>query len=74
MIPDQGVADRHEIKLGGTTLELHFTGRNHSDSSVIMFLPKEKIIFAVDFNSLGAVPSRLAVNDSYPVEWEGRWR
>jgi hypothetical protein len=35
-----------------------------------MFLPKEKIIFAVDFNSLGSVPSRLAVNDSYPVEWE----
>jgi hypothetical protein len=35
-----------------------------------MFLPKEKIIFAVDFNSLGAVPSRLAVNDSYPTEWE----
>jgi hypothetical protein len=34
-----------------------------------MFLPKEKIIFAVDFNSLGAVPSRLAVNDSYPAEW-----
>ena len=35
-----------------------------------MLLPKEKIIFAVDFNALGAVPSRLAVNDSYPVEWE----
>ncbi len=35
-----------------------------------MHLPKEKLIFAVDFNSLGAVPSRLAVNDSYPVEWE----
>ena len=28
-----------------------------------MLLPKEKILFAVDFNSLGAVPSRLAVND-----------
>ena len=32
--------------------------------------PKEKILFAVDFNSPGAVPSRLAVNDSYPTEWE----
>ena len=38
--------------------------------SIVMFLPKEKILFAVDFNSLGAVPSRLAVNDSYPTEWE----
>jgi glyoxylase-like metal-dependent hydrolase (beta-lactamase superfamily II) len=58
------------IRLGDTTLELHHVGRNHSDSSLVMLLPKEKIIFAVDFNALGAVPSRLAVNDSYPVEWE----
>src|SRR5262245_50860560 len=70
VIPDQAVGDKHVLQLGGTTLELHFTGRNHSDSSLVMFLPKEKIIFAVDFNSLGAVPSRLAVNDSYPIEWE----
>src|SRR5262245_28185914 len=45
-------------------------GRNHSDSSIVMLLPKEKILFAVDFNSLGAVPSRLVVNDTYPIEWE----
>ena len=70
VIPDQGVGNKHVIRLGGTTLELHYTGRNHSDSSLVMLLPKEKIIFAVDFNSLGAVPSRLAINDSYPVEWE----
>ena len=70
VIPDQVVDGKRTIKLGGTTLELLYTGRNHSDSSLVMFLPKEKIIFAVDFNSLGAVPSRLAVNDSYPIEWE----
>ena len=70
IVPDQVVNDKRTIKLGGTTLDLVYTGRNHSDSSLVMFLPKEKIIFAVDFNSLGAVPSRLAVNDSYPIEWE----
>ena len=69
-VPDEIVDQKRTIKLGGTTLELVYTGRNHSDSSLVMFLPKEKIIFAVDFNALGAVPSRLAVNDSYPVEWE----
>lgn len=69
-MPDETVGDKRTIKLGGTTLELHYTGRNHSDSSLVMFLPKEKLIFAVDFNSLGAVPSRLAVNDSYPGDWE----
>jgi glyoxylase-like metal-dependent hydrolase (beta-lactamase superfamily II) len=70
VIPDQGVGNKHVIRLGGATLELHYVGRNHSDSSLVMFLPKEKIIFAVDFNQVGSVPSRLAVNDSYPVEWE----
>jgi glyoxylase-like metal-dependent hydrolase (beta-lactamase superfamily II) len=70
VIPDQSVGDKHVINLGGTVLELHFMGRNHSDSSLVMFLPKEKIIFAVDFNALGNVPSRLAVNDAYPGEWE----
>jgi glyoxylase-like metal-dependent hydrolase (beta-lactamase superfamily II) len=70
VIPDESVGDKRSIKLGGTTLDLLYTGRNHSDSSLVMFLPKEKIIFAVDFNQLGTVPSRLAVNDSYPTEWE----
>ena len=70
VIPDEVVDNKRTIKLGGTTLDLLFTGRNHSDSSLVMFLPKEKIVFMVDFNSLGAVPSRLAVNDSYPTEWE----
>jgi glyoxylase-like metal-dependent hydrolase (beta-lactamase superfamily II) len=70
VVPDQVVDSKRTIKLGGTTLDLVYTGRNHSDSSIVMLLPKEKILFAVDFNSLGAVPSRLAVNDSYPIEWE----
>jgi glyoxylase-like metal-dependent hydrolase (beta-lactamase superfamily II) len=69
-LPDMIVDGQRTITLGGTRLDLVYTGRNHSDSSLVMFLPKEKIIFAVDFNSLGAVPSRLAVNDSYPEEWQ----
>src|SRR5215203_3046169 len=70
VIPDEVVDKQRTIELGGTKLQLVDVGRNHSDSSLVMFLPKEKIIFAVDFNSLGAVPSRLAINDSYPIEWE----
>jgi glyoxylase-like metal-dependent hydrolase (beta-lactamase superfamily II) len=69
LLPDQAVGDKHTLQLGGTILELHHVGRNHSDSSLVMFLPKEKIIFAVDFNAIG-VPARLVINDSYPVEWE----
>jgi len=68
--PDQVVDNKRTIQLGGTSLDLVYTGRNHSDSSLVMLLPKEKILFAVDFAALSAVPSRLAVNDSYPTEWE----
>ena len=69
-LPDQIVDGQRSIVLGGTRLDLVYTGRNHSDSSLVMFLPKEKVIFAVDFNSLGAVPSRRGVGDSYPEEWQ----
>ena len=34
-----------------------------------MRLPKEKIIFAVDFIPVGSVPGRGMI-DSYPLEWE----
>ena len=29
VIPDQAVEGKHTLKLGGTTLELLYTGRNH---------------------------------------------
>src|SRR6267378_260340 len=41
VMPDETVDEKRTIKLGGTTLELAYVGRNHSDSSLVMFLPKE---------------------------------
>ena len=43
---------------GGTTLELSYHGLNHSDSTLVMRLPKEKIIFVVDTIPVGTVPGR----------------
>ena len=60
---------RHVINLGGTRLELHYVGRNHSDNSLVMLLPKEKIIFTVDTVPVGSVMGRGMI-DSYPIEWE----
>src|SRR6516165_8173721 len=42
VIPDQAVDGKRVITLGGTTLELLYLGRNHSDSTLVMRLPKEK--------------------------------
>jgi glyoxylase-like metal-dependent hydrolase (beta-lactamase superfamily II) len=49
VIPDKTVGDKHVIKLGDTRMELHYVGRNHSDNSLVMLLPKEKLLFTVDF-------------------------
>jgi glyoxylase-like metal-dependent hydrolase (beta-lactamase superfamily II) len=69
VIPDETVDKSRTIKLGGTTLELTYLGLNHSDSTLLMRLPKEKVIFAVDFISVGTLPARSMI-DSYPLEWE----
>jgi glyoxylase-like metal-dependent hydrolase (beta-lactamase superfamily II) len=58
VLPDVGTDDLHVITLGGTRLELHYVGRNHSDNSLVMLLPKQKLIFVVDFIPIEAVQFR----------------
>ena len=70
VLPDQTMDKGRTIKLGNTTLELTYVGLNHSDSSIVMRLPKEKVLFAVDFIPVGSFPGRAMV-DAYPLEWEG---
>jgi glyoxylase-like metal-dependent hydrolase (beta-lactamase superfamily II) len=69
VIPDQTVDKNRTIKLGGTTLELSYHGLNHSDSTLVMRLPKEKIVFIVDTIPVGSVPGRGFI-DIYPLETE----
>ena len=68
-LPDETFGSKKTISLGGTTLELTYVGLNHSDSSLVMRLPKEKIIFVVDFIPVGSVPGRGMI-DFYPLEAE----
>jgi glyoxylase-like metal-dependent hydrolase (beta-lactamase superfamily II) len=69
VMPDETFDTKKVIKLGGTTLELIYLGINHSDSNIVMRLPKEKIIFVVDFIPVGTFPGRGMI-DAYPLEWE----
>ena len=64
----EAVKDPH-ITLGGTTLELTYHGLNHSDSTIVMRLPKEKILFVVDVLPVGSVPGRGMI-DFHPLEVE----
>src|SRR3979490_205371 len=70
VMPDQVVDQKKVISLGGTTLELIYVGRNHSDSSLVMRLPKEKLIFLVDFIPIEAVQFRNMPDNVSPVEFE----
>jgi glyoxylase-like metal-dependent hydrolase (beta-lactamase superfamily II) len=66
VVPDQVVDKQKTITLGGTTLELLYVGKNHSDSTLVMRLPKEKIIFTVDWIPLAAVQFREMADTYVP--------
>ena len=68
VIPDETVDDKKVITLGDTTLELIYVGRNHSDNSLVMRLPKDKIIFAVDFIPIQTVLFRNLPDTANPIE------
>ncbi len=70
VMPDELVDNKRTIKLGGTTLELLYVGKNHSDNSLVMRLPKEKIIFTVDFVPIQTLPFRNMPDTTNPLDWQ----
>ncbi len=70
VLPDEIVDGTRVIELGGARLELHYVGRNHSDNSLVMLLPKEKILFTVDFVPIASVNFRN-MPDGYLPDWFG---
>jgi glyoxylase-like metal-dependent hydrolase (beta-lactamase superfamily II) len=68
-LPDETVDTERTITLGGTSLELKYVGLNHSDSTLIMRLPREKIVFVVDLLPVARVPGRGMI-DFHPLEAE----
>jgi glyoxylase-like metal-dependent hydrolase (beta-lactamase superfamily II) len=67
-VPQLTFSDRMTIELGGRVVELLYVGRNHSDNSLVMHLPKERLIFAVDFIPVEAVAFR-DFPDAYIEDW-----
>jgi len=68
VIPDETVDDYRAIELGGMRIELYYVGRNHSDNSLAMLLPKEKLLFTVDFVPIETVQFR-DMPDGYIPDW-----
>ena len=66
--PDQTVDDHTTLTVGRTKVDLLFMGRNHSDNSLIVSVPAQKVIYAADWLPLGELIWRN-VFDSYIDEW-----
>jgi glyoxylase-like metal-dependent hydrolase (beta-lactamase superfamily II) len=67
-VPQVTFTDRMTIELGGTVLELAHMGRNHSDNSIVMRFPRERLLFAVDFIPVSSYAFR-DFPDAYMPDW-----
>lgn len=67
-VPELTFSDRMTIDLGGKHVELIYTGKNHSDNSLVVLLPQNKLLFAVDFIPVETVAYRTMQSD-YPDDW-----
>ena len=66
-VPQIAFNDQLVIELGGTTIELYYTGRNHSDNSIVLLHPERRLLFAVDFIPVNTLPYQN-LPDAYPEE------
>jgi glyoxylase-like metal-dependent hydrolase (beta-lactamase superfamily II) len=66
---DETVDDRRTLSLGGTDVELLYVGKNHSDSMLVVRLPRERIIFTVDFIPIQTLLFQN-MPDSYLPDWD----
>ena len=67
-LPDELVDDSGRvIRLGGKIVELSYAGLNHSDSTLVMRLPQDRVIFLVDLVPVGSFPG-LGMIDFFPLE------
>jgi len=67
-VPTISFDSKMTIELGGTVVDLIYTGRNHSDNSLVVFLPAERILYAVDFIPVDSLPFQN-LPDFHPEEW-----
>jgi glyoxylase-like metal-dependent hydrolase (beta-lactamase superfamily II) len=67
-VPQVTFSDQMTIELGGTTVELAYAGRNHSNNSIVMRFPNERVLFAVDFIPVDSIAFRN-FPDAYLDDW-----
>ena len=64
--PDIVYRDRSSITLGGKTVELHYTGINHTDDMTVVLFPEERMIYTVDHLTPKRLP-RMTLDGGYSL-------
>jgi glyoxylase-like metal-dependent hydrolase (beta-lactamase superfamily II) len=67
-VPHVTFTDAMTIELGGTVVELSYVGKNHSNNSIVMRFPRERLLFAVDFIPVNSYAFR-DFPDAYMPDW-----
>ena len=67
-LPDIYYSEKASISLGGKTVELHYTGRNHSDDMTVVLFPDERTIYTADFLTPNR-PARTVLDGGFLPEW-----
>jgi glyoxylase-like metal-dependent hydrolase (beta-lactamase superfamily II) len=64
--PTQPVADKKVLMLGGTEIQILFLGRAHTGGDLMVFVPREKVLFMSEAFVNRIFPSMA---NGYPSEW-----
>jgi len=66
--PDVYYSDYASVTLGGKTVELHYTGINHTDDMTVVRFPAERAIYTVDFLTPNR-PARTDLDGGFLPAW-----
>ena len=66
VMPTSLVADKRVIKMGGTEIQIQFLGRAHTGGDLVVYLPKEKVLFSTEIYLNHLFP---AFRSAFPSEW-----
>jgi glyoxylase-like metal-dependent hydrolase (beta-lactamase superfamily II) len=66
IVPSETVADKRILKMGGTEIQILYSGKAHTGGDLEVYLPKEKIAFMSEVWSNHIFPS---MRTAWPTEW-----
>ncbi len=66
ILPTELIPERRVLELGGREIDILFLGRAHTGGDLVVYLPREKVMFMSETFLHGIFP---AMRSAYPSEW-----